>query len=127
MFLKNKHKIKRQQIEIKLTDPPDPVSVTSATTPDALRLDYYPDLIEVTFDNNIDADTIQLYLEGKRSGGKKEKIVESIKTIEEGVIHVKFESPDGMKKSKVYRAIHNIFINFRCSSCYCTRGAFNQS
>ena len=97
-FLKNKHKIKKQQIEIELTDPPDPASISISTaTPDALGLDYYPDLIEVTFDDDIDTDTIQLYFEGKRSGGKKEKIVESIKTIDEGVIHVKFESPDGKK------------------------------
>ncbi|XP_003388008.1 PREDICTED: poly [ADP-ribose] polymerase 14-like [Amphimedon queenslandica] len=94
-FLKNKLKIKKQQIEIKLTDPPDPASVsTSTATPDALGLDYYPDLIEVTFDGDIDTDTIQMYFESKRSGGKREKVVESIKTFEEGVIHVKFESPD---------------------------------
>ncbi|XP_019862522.1 PREDICTED: uncharacterized protein LOC109591180, partial [Amphimedon queenslandica] len=35
-----------------------------------------------------------MYFESKRSGGKKEKVVESMKTFEEGVIHVKFESPD---------------------------------
>ena len=52
-------------------------------------------MIEVTFDDDIDTDTIQMYFESKRSGGKKEKVVESIKTFEEGVIRVKFESPDG--------------------------------
>uniref|UniRef100_A0A1X7T5F9 PAR14-like first RRM domain-containing protein n=1 Tax=Amphimedon queenslandica TaxID=400682 RepID=A0A1X7T5F9_AMPQE len=94
-FLKRKHKIRKQQIEIKLTDPPDPASVsTSTATPDPLGLDYYPDLIEVTFDNDIDIDTIQMYFESKRSGGKKEKVVESIKKFEEGVIHIQFESPD---------------------------------
>uniref|UniRef100_A0A1X7SWG9 PAR14-like first RRM domain-containing protein n=1 Tax=Amphimedon queenslandica TaxID=400682 RepID=A0A1X7SWG9_AMPQE len=94
-FLKNKHKIKKQQIEIKLTDPPDPASFTTSTsTPDALGLDYYPDLIEVTFDGDIDTDAIQMYFESKRSGGKKGKVVESIKKFEDGVIRVKFESPD---------------------------------
>uniref|UniRef100_A0A1X7UHJ5 Poly [ADP-ribose] polymerase n=1 Tax=Amphimedon queenslandica TaxID=400682 RepID=A0A1X7UHJ5_AMPQE len=94
-FLKKKHKIRKQQIEIKLTDPPDPVSVsTSTATPDALELKYYPDLIEVTFDDDIDTDRLELYFESKQSGGKKEKNVESIKIIEEGVIHVKFKSSE---------------------------------
>ncbi|XP_019855316.1 PREDICTED: uncharacterized protein LOC100631792 isoform X2 [Amphimedon queenslandica] len=94
-FINKSHKIKKQQIEIKLTDPPDPASVpTSTATPDALGLDYYPDLIEVTFDGVIDTDIIQIYFESKHSGGKREKVVESITTFEEGIIHVKFESPD---------------------------------
>ena len=68
------------------------------TTPDdALGLDYYPDLIEVTFDDDIDTDTIRMYFESKCSGGEKEKIIESVKAFEEGVIHVKFESPNGKK------------------------------
>ena len=83
-----------------LTDPPDPsTSITddhqTASESDVPALDYYPDLIEVTFDTDIDTDTLQLYFESKRSGGNKTKEVESIKTIEQGVVHVKFESSEG--------------------------------
>ena len=82
-----------------LTDPPDPsTSITDDQTrsaSDVPALDYYPDLIEVTFDTDIDTDTLQLYFESKRSGGNKTKEVESIKTIEQGVVHVKFESSEG--------------------------------
>ena len=83
-----------------LTDPPDPsTSITDdhqiASESDVPALDYYPDLIEVTFDTDIDTDTLQLYFESKRSGGNRAKEVESIKTIEQGVVHVKFESSEG--------------------------------
>lgn len=83
-----------------LTDPPDPsTSITddhqTASESDVPALDYYPDLIEVTFDTDIDTDTLQLYFESKRSGGNKTKEVESIKTIEQGVVHVKFKSSEG--------------------------------
>lgn len=106
-YLKEEHKIKKQQITIILTDPPDPpdpASSPKAATPSA-ALDYYPDLIEVTCDDDIETDRLQMYFESKRSGGKKEKTIENFKKIDEGVIHVKFESAEG--KTLIFTALIN--------------------
>ena len=99
-YIKKKHKIKRQQIEIKLTDPPDPASATEAATSstksDPAALNYYPDLIEVTCDHGIDIELLRMYFKSKRSGERKKKGIEYVKNIDkESVIHVKFESAEG--------------------------------
>ena len=109
-----------------LTGPPDPsTSITddhqTASESDVPALDYYPDLIEVTFDTDIDIETLLLYFEGKRSGGNRTKEAKSIKTIEQGVVHVKFQSSEG---NRMLLHLYLYFIFDRCSSCYFTGEAF---
>ena len=36
------------------------------------------------------------YFEGRRSGGNKDKEIESVKTIKKGVFHVKFSNSEGI-------------------------------
>ena len=43
-----------------------------------------------------DEDLVWSYFEGRRSGGNKNKEVESVKTIKKGVFHVKFSNSEGM-------------------------------
>ena len=54
-----------------------------------------PDTIEVTGEGLDNIDALECYFEGETSGGGKEKEVETIKNIADGIVHVKFVSAEG--------------------------------
>ena len=54
-----------------------------------------PDTIEVTGEGLDNIDALECYFEGETSGGGKEKEVETIKNIADGIVHVKFASVKG--------------------------------
>ena len=64
--------------------------------------DIISDTIEVTGLDDIQA--IELYFEGRTSGGGKDKEVECIKKIDDGIVHVKFASIEGKLYIHVYLA-----------------------
>ena len=59
-----------------------------------------PDLIEVTGADGMNNDLLEMYFEGKRSGGGREKEVEWIEDVGDGVIHVKFSEAKGTHSIK---------------------------
>ena len=62
---------------------------------ESVRVDIIPDIIEVTGEN-VNTDILEMYFQGVRSGGGREKEVEWIKIVDDGVAHVKFVSTEGM-------------------------------
>ena len=56
-----------------------------------------PDIIEVTGEDISNTERLEIYFQGVHSGGKREKEVEWIKYVDEGVVHVKFLSSEGKK------------------------------
>ena len=68
---------------------------SSPSTPSSLPV--LADMIQVTGDLP-DIDLLMLYFEGVNSGGGEEKEVEWIKTIKEGVVHIKFANKEGEKE-----------------------------
>lgn len=68
------------------------------------QLELQLDTIEVTGDD--DTETLQYYFGGKRSGGNRNKSVESVTKVGTNVVHVKFKSVDGMYLS--YRPLGSI-------------------
>ena len=102
-FLRQKHKIKRQPVDISLHKPSssnknschqqdEKTSITSQ--PD----DIIPDTIEVTGDIS-NVEVLELYFQGVTSGGNREKVVEWIKHVDKGIVHVKFLSSEGERCS----------------------------
>ena len=53
------------------------------------------DTVEVTGEGLDNIDALECYFEGETSGGGKEKEVEAIKNIADGIVHVKFVSVEG--------------------------------
>ena len=111
-FLQQKHKIKRQPVDISLHKPlssnknschqqDEKTSITSQ--PD----DIIPDTIEVTGEDISNAEVLELYFQGVTSGGKREKEVEWINCVDDGVVHVKFLSSKGERCS--YK-----IVNLKC-------------
>lgn len=86
--------------------PPEPQPEVIATSLPLPEENSYRDIIEVTC-HDVDTDMLQIYFEGAKSGGKREKEVEFIKQISECVFHVKFESADG----KITLIISNNYCN----------------
>ena len=61
-------------------------------------------IIEVTGENVSNTDVLEMYFQGVKSGGGREKDVEWIRHVDDGVVHVKFTSTEGMYNSnKIYR------------------------
>ena len=56
-------------------------------------------IIEVTGENISNTDVLEMYFQGVKSGGGKEKEVEWIRHVDDGVVHVKFTSTEGMYNS----------------------------
>ena len=88
-FLQQKHTIKKRPIEIsqmivdELPKFEDNDDITS-------------DMIEVTGEDVSNTDILEIYFQGVKSGGQREKEVEWIKHVKHGVVHVKFMSSLGM-------------------------------
>ena len=93
IFLQMSHRLKRKQFSICQVEPPDPkvdVDLLSAS-----QVEIIPDIIEVTGEIT-DEEKLQLYFEGKRSGGDSSKDIEWVKSID-GKILVKFANAEGIK------------------------------
>ena len=99
-FLQQKHKINKQLVEISVHNPLFPnknscyqqdEKITITSQPD----DIIPNTIEVTGEDVSNTEVLELYFQGVQSGGKREKEVEWIKHVDEGVVHVKFLSSEG--------------------------------
>ncbi len=58
-------------------------------------LDIIPDLIEVTCDGSVEVEILEMYFGGRKSGGKREKDIESVVEIENGIYHIRYESEEG--------------------------------
>ena len=92
--------------EVSIADPPVPDSVNDSDEDDESdldssnpRLDIIPDLIEVTCEGpSVDEEILEMYFGGKKSGGKREKDIESIEEIENGIYHIKYESEEGISQ-----------------------------
>ena len=65
-----------------------------------VRDNIISDIIEVTGEN-VNNDVLEMYFQGVKSGGGREKEGEWIRHIDDGVVHVKFASTEGM---------HEIFV-----------------
>ena len=89
--------MKKQQITIILTDPPDLASATEAATPSAA--------------SDSDTKLLQMYIKSKCSGGKKGKNIEHFKETDEGVIHVTAED-----KTLILQPYHSLLTNNTMSS-----------
>ena len=81
-FIHQTHKIKGRLVEITVSE-------------ELPQLDIIPDIIEVTGEN-VNTDVLEMYFQGAKSGGGREKDVEWIRNIDDGVVHVKFVSTEGM-------------------------------
>ncbi len=63
--------------------------------------DIIPDMLEVTcHEKHFDTEILEMYFSGKKSGGRREKEIESVEEIENRIYHVKFESEEGIGKRK---------------------------
>ena len=87
-FVKKKHRIGRHWFQVEIDHPVSPSTLSS--------LPILADTIQVTGDLP-DIELLNVYFEGVKSGGGEEKEVESIKTVKEGVVHVKFSTKEGEK------------------------------
>ena len=85
-FVKKKHRIGRHWFQVEMDHPASP---STPSSPPILA-----DTIQVTGDLP-DIELLTMYFEGMKSGGGEEKEVESIKTVKEGVVHVKFSTEEG--------------------------------
>ncbi len=47
-------------------------------------------------DPGMDTNMVEIYFQGPKSGGGRDKVVETIRTVEPGKYHVKFESKEGL-------------------------------
>ena len=56
------------------------------------------DIIEVTGENvnTLNVNILEMYFQGVKSGGGRDKEVEWIRLVDDGVAHVKFVSTEGM-------------------------------
>ena len=111
-----------------LTDPPDPSTIITddhqtASESDVPALDYYPDLIEVTFDTDIDTDTLQLYFESKRSGGNMTKELKVLRQLNKVLFMLNLNHQKVTECYFKFRPLILIIFD-RCSSCYFTGEAF---
>ena len=87
-FVKKKHRINRHWVQVEIDHPASP---SSPSSPPILA-----DTIQVTGDLP-DIELLNVYFEGVKSGGGEEKEVESIRTVKEGMVHVKFSTKEGEK------------------------------
>ena len=69
--------------------------ISTTSQPD----DIIPDTIEVTGEDVSNTEVLELYFQGVQSGGKREKEVEWIKHVDEGIVHVKFLLSEGERCS----------------------------
>ena len=65
--------------------------ITTTSQPD----DIIPDTIEITGEDVNNTEVLELFFQWVYSGGKREKKVEWIQCIDEGIVHVKFWSSEG--------------------------------
>ena len=70
---------------------PQPVEKDDESTKDNI----IPDIIEVTGED-VNTAVLEMYFQGVKSGGGREKEVEWIKHVDDGVVHVTFVSTEGM-------------------------------
>ena len=94
-FINQRHKIGGSFSEVSTGDPnaiDDDESNSDLVNPCP---DIIPDLIEVTCEENMDTEILNLYFGGKKSGGKRTKDVASVEEINSGTYHIKFESEEG--------------------------------
>ena len=87
-IVKKKHRIGRHRFQVEIDHAAFP-SIQSSPP-------ILVDTIQVTGDLPA-IELLTMYFEGIKSGGKEEKEVESIKTVKEGVVHVKFSTKEGEK------------------------------
>ena len=62
---------------------------------ESIKHNIIPDIIEVTGEN-VNTDVLEMYFQGVKSGGGRDKEVEWIRNVDDGVVHVKFVSTEGM-------------------------------
>ena len=62
---------------------------------ESIKHNIIPDIIEVTGEN-VYTDVLEMYFQGVKSGGGRDKEVEWIRNVDDGVVHVKFVSTEGM-------------------------------
>ena len=84
--------------------------------------DIIPDAIEVIGEDVSNTEILELYFQGVQSGGKREKVVEWIQYVDEGIVHVNFLSSEG--KNIIYLENITYFLSSDAASCHCTRETF---
>ena len=94
-FIHQTHKIKGRLVEITVSEELPQLEEEDDDDTKSVRVDIIPDIIEVTGEN-VNTDVLEMYFQGAKSGGGREKDVEWIRNIDDGVVHVKFVSTEGM-------------------------------
>ena len=95
-FIQQRHKIKGQLVEITVSEELPQLEEEDDDDTKSVQVDIIPDIIEVTGENLNNTDVLEMYFQGVKSGGGREKEVEWIRNIDDGVVHVKFISTEGM-------------------------------
>ena len=93
-FLQRRHKISGKLIEITVCkEPPQHEQEDNDAKP--VKDSIIPDTIEVTGEDVSNTAVLEMYFQGLKSGGGRDKEVEWIKCVAEGVVHIKFSSTEG--------------------------------
>ena len=106
-FLQKKHKYKRHCLDISIFDQRQQNDYETSINDNGI----ISDTVEVTGEGLDNIDALECYFEGETSGGGKEKEVEAIKNIADGIVHVKFASVEGNLNTCI--AIIK-YYDFRC-------------
>ena len=94
-FLQRRHKISGQLIEITVcNEPPQHGQEDNDAKP--VKDNIIPDTIEVIGEDVSNIAMLEVYFQGLMSGGRRDKEVEWIKCVAEGVVHIKFSSTEGI-------------------------------